>query len=351
MKTIKPIKITPLDNTRKSKNEINEKLNSIEQGKLWATYMGNSMSICVLSYMLHHVEDQEIKKVVENALSLSEQFVQSIKEIFIQENHSIPKGFTEDDVNVEAPRLFRDEFYLHYLKYAGKAGISLYGIAVPLIIRSDVRAFFTQCIDSSIKLLNQVNEVLITKGLLSKPPYIPYPSNVDFIKKQSYLNGFFGDVRPLQALEITHLYDNIENNATSKALLIGFSQVAQLEQVRAYFLRGKEIAAKNYDICSKVLQKEDLSSPPIIDPLVTTSTFPPFSDKLMMFHKLDMFSMKIRSYGNALSMCARHDIASKYGRFLLEVGNFVEDGANILIDHGWMEQPPQAADREALASK
>jgi hypothetical protein len=31
------------------------------------------------------------------------------------------------------------------------------------------------------------------------------------------------------------------------------------------------------------------------------------------------------------------------------VGDYVEDGANILIDHGWMEQPPQAVDREALA--
>jgi hypothetical protein len=351
MESIEPIIPIPLNNIRKNKNETNEKLTSSEQGKLWSTYMGNTMSICVLGYMLHHIEDQEIKKVMENALSISEQFVKSIKEIFIQENYPIPKGFTEDDVNLGAPRLFTDEFYLHYLKYTGKAGLSLYAIAVPLMIRSDIRAFFTQCVDSTIKLMNQVNEVLITKGLIAKPPYIPYPSKVDFIKKQSYLNGFFGDVRPLQALEITHLHENIENNATSKAVLIGFSQVAKLEQVKAYFLRGKEIAAKHYDIYSKVLQKEGLSSSPILDPFVTASTSPPFSDKLMMFHKLDMFSMRIRTYGNALAFCARHDVGVKYGRLILEVMSYVEDGANILIDHGWLEQPPQAADREALASK
>jgi hypothetical protein len=331
------------------KNETNKNLTSAEQGKLWATYMGNTMAVCVLSYMRHHVEDKEIQKVVENALSLAEQFVKAVKEIFIRENYPIPKGFTEEDVNERAPRLFNDEFYLHYLKYTSKAGISIYGIAVSLMTRSDIRAFFTQCVDSTIKLINQVNELLIKKGFMAEPAYTPYPSKVDFIKKQSYLNGFFGDVRPLQALEITHLHDNLENNAISKAVLIGFSQVAQLDQVKAYFLRGKEITAKHYDILSKVLQKEELPSPPILDPLVTTSTFPPFSDKLMMAHKVDMFSMRTRTYGNALAFCARHDVAAKYGRLLLQVGDYVEDGANILIDHGWMEQPPQAVDREALA--
>ncbi|WP_248929571.1 DUF3231 family protein [Paenibacillus hamazuiensis] len=351
METIKPIKLPSSNQRQNNENQTHEKLTSAEQGKLWATYIGNTMSICVLSHMLNHVEDQEIKKVLENALRLSEQFVQSIKQIFEQENYPIPKGFTEEDVNPGAPRLFEDEFYLHYLKYVGKAGISLYGIAVPLVTRPDIRSFFTQCVDLTVKFFNELNEVMLKKGLLTKPSYIPYPDKVDFIEKQSYLNGFFGEVRPLQALEITHLYDNIENNATSKTVLIGFSQVAQSEQARDYFLRGKEIATKHYDIFSQILQHEDLSAAPILDPLVTTSTSAPFSDKLMLFHKLDMFTVRIRAYANALSMSARHDIAEKYGRFILEVGNYVEDGANILIDHGWLEQPPQAVDRKALINK
>lgn len=330
-------------------DQTNKKLNSAEQAKLWATYSGNSMATCVLSYMLHHVEDQEIKKVLEDSLNLAEHFVKRITEIYTRENYPIPYGFKEEDVNVQAPRLFADEFYLHYLRYTSKAGISIYGIAVPLMVRSDIRAFFTEALSSTTKLINQVNDLLIKKGFVSEASYIPYPSQVDFIKKQSYLNGFFGDVRPLQGLEIAHLFDNIENNATSKAILIGFSQVAKLNQAKSYFLRGQEITAKHYDIFSKLLQTENLTSAPIFDPLVTTSTISPFSDKLMMAHKLDMFSMRIRTYGNALAFSTRHDITAIYGRLLLEVGNYVEDGANILIDHGWLEQPPTTADREALA--
>ncbi|WP_276356045.1 DUF3231 family protein [Cohnella caldifontis] len=351
MRTIQaPNQPVPAPNIHPKPNA-KEKLTSAEQAKLWTTYVGNSMAVRVLSYFLQHVDDQDIKHVLENAYSISEQIVEIIRTVFTQENLPVPFGFTEDDVNIGAERLFTDEFYLPYLKYTGKAGISIYGIAVPLMTRPDIREFFTQTLDSTVKLMNRINQLLEIKGLAAKPPYIPYRDKNDFIRKQNYLNGFFGDVRPLHGLEITHLFENVENNATSKAVLIGFSQVAQLEKVKSYFLRGEEIAAKHYDFFSKALEKEDLPAPPLLDSYVTTSTSPPFSDKLMMSHKLDMYSMRVRAYGNALAFTTRHDLSLKYGRLLLEVGNYVEDGANILISHGWIEEPPQAVDRQALAAE
>jgi hypothetical protein len=350
MITIKPPKLIPIQE-KITGTDLHDKLTAAEQGKLWATYIGNTMSKCVLKHMLKHVEDPDIKSVLENALSLSEQFVQIIKEIYAHEKYPIPLGFTDEDVNEDAPRLFSDEFYLHYLKYVGKSGISLYGIAVPIVTRSDIREFFVKCMEATIQFLNQVNEALLAKGLLVKPPFIPYPKQIDFIKKESYLHGFFGDIRPLQSLEITHIYDNIVNNATSKGVLIAFSQVAKLDRAKAFFLEGKGIAEHHYDVLTNMLQKEGLSSPSIIDPMVTMSTVSPFSDKLMVFHKLDMFTMRIRAYGNALSMCARHDIAAKFSQLILDVGKYVHDGADVMIDFGWLEQPPQAADRESLISK
>jgi hypothetical protein len=35
----------------------------------------------------------------------------------------------------------------------------------------------------------------------------------------------------------------------------------------------------------------------------------------------------------------------------MDVSLYVEDGANIMIDYGWMEQPPEAVDRDNLSSK
>ncbi|MCM3670650.1 DUF3231 family protein [Mesobacillus maritimus] len=326
-----------------------EKYTSVEIGKLWATYTGNTLSKCILSYFLNNVEDPEIEKMVKQGLDLGNSFLTKIKDFFKEEDFATPIGFTEKDVDVNAPRLFTDEYYLYYLRYASKTALSLYSIAIPLMVEKDVREFFIDSCAATIELVNNANDLLIEKGLLKKPPMIPIPDKVDFLKKQNYLNGFFGNVRPLSALEVTHLYDIIDTNVISKVLLIGFSQVAKNDQVRNFFLRGKNLTQKHIAVCSNHLQKENLPSPSLLDDFVTTSTVSPFADKVMLAHKIEMFSMKIRAYGNAMSLGARRDLGAMYGKLLLDIGLYVEDGANIMINHGWMEEPPKAASRDELS--
>lgn len=345
MDLMKPINISP-DNLSPA-----QPFTAIELGKLWATYLGNSMSNRILSYFLKNVEDEHVKILLENGYNLTVDFMKTIEKFFTKDKVVIPIGFTEEDVNLGAPRLFEDQFYVHYLKYAAKAGLSLYSIAIPLTLREDIREFFIHCNTTTTILLGQINNVLLEKGYIIKAPTIPVPTKVDFIQKENYLNGFFGDVRELHALEITHLYDNIENNITSKALLIGFSQVAKKEKVRNYFVKGKEITDKEVQRFQDKMHKGNLPFPSQIDHLVTDSTYSPFSDRLMVFHKVDMFSMKIRSFANSMAVNGRRDIGLMYMKSLTEVSLYVEDGANIMIEHGWMEQPPKAIDRENLSSK
>jgi hypothetical protein len=326
-------------------------LTPTEMGKLWASYMGNSMGVCVLSYYLKHVEDRDTKKILEFALSLSQSYLKSIQKFFDQADFPIPIGFTDEDVNMDAPRLYYDQFYLHYLDYLAKAGLSIYSVAIPLVTRKDVREFFIECLNGTVKLMSDVNEVLISKGVLMHAPPMPSPKKIDFVNKQSFLNGFLGDVRPLYGLEIAHLYGNLNNDITSKALILGFSQGTGLEKVRKYLERGKNINQKHIDKLSGMLTQNNLPSPPLLDHLVTTSTTPVFSDKMMIFHKIDMFSMKIREYANGVSLSARRDIAALYARCEMDVGLYVEDGANLMIEQGWMEQPPLVVDRASLTSK
>jgi len=338
MHSIKPIKLGSY------KTNVTERLTSAEIGKLWATYMGNSMAKCILSYYLQHVEDENIKNLLENALKLTEEFLKTIKEIFEKENFPIPKGFTEEDVNLNAPRLFEDEYYVHYLKYAAKAGMSIYSVGIPLVYRKDVNEFFRYCMDSTMDLMDQIKEILMNKGLIIKPPLIPIPEKVDFVNKD-FLNGFLGHVRPLHALEIAHFYDNIENNVTSKTLIMAFAQVAKDENIRQLFERGRDMTATNIENYIKKLNDENLPSPTFLDDLVTTTLFSPFSDKLMLFHKMDMFSMKMRAFGNSVAVNGRHDVGLLYTKSFMKIGAFVEDAAKIMIEKGWMEQPPIAAKR------
>lgn len=118
------------------------KLTSAELSYLWATYLSDSMAICVLKYFLEHVEDEDIKSLTVHALKLSEEHVKFISEIYSKEEIQIPQGFTEDDVNLKAKRLFSDVFYLRYIRNMAKGGLVTYGRVLQNTYRQDVRSFF-----------------------------------------------------------------------------------------------------------------------------------------------------------------------------------------------------------------
>ncbi|NMD71704.1 DUF3231 family protein [Bacillus sp. DNRA2] len=324
------------------------KLTSAEMGKLWATYMGNTMAKCVLRYFLKHVNDNEIKNLLELSLNLTKKYTQSIAQIFEQANFPIPVGFSDEDVNLDAPRLYCDDFYLYYLQYTGKVGISIYCHALSVITRSDISDFFIKCVGDTISLLTNTNNLLQQKGKLMNSPVVPNPNKVDFVNGQDFLNGYLGKVRPLHGLEVAHLYDCLNNDITSRAVVAGFAQIAQETKVKKFMERGWEINKKHIGLMSKKLDEDNLPSPTILDHLVTSSTTPPFSDKIMIAHKIDMFSMKIREYANGASLNGRRDIGLMYARLMMDVSLYVEDGANIMIENGWMELPPTSVNHEDL---
>lgn len=229
--------------------------------------------------------------------------------------------------------------------------MNLYAIAVPLTIRLDVREFFANVVESTLRLLNQVNDLLLDKGLLVKIPIVPIRDKIEYARKPSFLNGYLGDVRTLHALEVAHLWDCTEICTVGKALLLGFSQVSKTDRVRKFFIESKEMTVNQLETCADTLHKEDLPSPHLLDDMVATSTFSPFSDKLMLFHIIEAFVIRMRSYGNSLAANGRHDIGLMYSKLLAELAVLANQGSKILLENGWMELMPHAADREDLSSK
>ncbi|HWO75183.1 MAG TPA: DUF3231 family protein [Bacillus sp. (in: firmicutes)] len=327
------------------------KLTAAEISQLWSAYMNDSASICQLTYFLEKAEDQEIRTVIEQALRLAQSHIDKLTEIMNKENFPIPYGFKlEEDVDVTAPRLFSDCYVLTYLSQMGKIGLSAYSLGVSLADRSDVYSYFAECLKESTDLHRQANEVLLPKGLYIRSPYLEIPENIDFVKKQSFLSGYF-DKRTLTALEITNLFANFERNALGNATLIGYSQVAKSDEVRKYFKRGKEIAKKHCHIFGTILRNEDLPAPTTWDTEVSDSTAYTFSDKLMMFYTTALISLSIGYYGASVAGSPRRDIGTKYADLTRDILLYAEDGVNIMIKNGWLEEPPRALDRDELAKK
>lgn len=334
--------------------ELNNKINltSAEIASLWSTYMSDSAAICITSHCLETVEDSEVKAEIEFALNVSKDHIDEIKKIFKMENYHIPIGFElEKDVNLKAPRLFADSFYLYFLLNMGIGGLENYVMALNLSTRKDIIDFYSRAIYKSVELKQRVTEVMLNKGIYIKPPYLDYKEKPSFVEKESFLRGWFGERRTLTTQEVSHLYLNLYNNSLGRALLTGFSQVATTPEIRDYFIKGHDRARKFSEILSSVLTESSLPAPMTWDATVMNSTIPPYSEKLMMFLVGAISAMGIANYGGSLSLSFRHDIAARYSRMILEAGTYAEDGASIMINHGWFERPPQIIDREHLAKK
>lgn len=124
---------------RKSKTNT---LTAAEVSALWLQYLGDSMAICVYKYFLNIVENNEIKPILEFAFQLAESHITKITEFLENANFQIPIGFTENDVNVNAPRLFSDQFLLFYSYIMTIHGITAYGLAVSNTERLDLQDYF-----------------------------------------------------------------------------------------------------------------------------------------------------------------------------------------------------------------
>lgn len=153
------------------------------------------------------------------------------------------------------------------------------------------------------------------------------------------------------AVEIMNLFHNVQTNAIGKALITGFAQVADKQDVRDYFKRGKEMASKHIKLFTSILTEEDIPVPRTWDDDVLASTEAPFSDKLMMFHISSLTVTGMGNYGAAMATSTRRDLATHFSRLLAEVGQYAEDGANLQIKHGWLEQPPQSVNSNELIKK
>ncbi|UOR12639.1 DUF3231 family protein [Halobacillus amylolyticus] len=325
------------------------RLTASEISQLWAQYMNDSASICLLTYFLEKAEDTEIKPIIAHALELSQAHIQKITSILTEEQNTVPHGFKlDEDVDLTAPRLYPDSYVLSFISQMAQIGLTTYSASVSLSSRSDITAYYNECLKETMELYEMSKDLLLQKGLYQRPPNISNLEQVEYVKKQGFVWDLFGEKRPLSALEIANLIPNIERNALGVATLIGFSQVAKSKDVTQFFIRGIEIAKKHIQSFGKKLGDNNLPVP-MTRTDVTKSTAYTFSDKIMMFYTTALIGLSIGYYGTAIAQSPRLDLGVMYNKLELEIQKYAEDGSNIMIKNKWLEQPPMAANRKDLA--
>lgn len=337
-----------MDNVSHDAKNIN--LTSAEVGALWNTYMLESMVHHMSWYFLKHIEDPDVKGMIQDWLNWTYDALGRLESLFKQEGLAVPRGITSEDINPNAPRLFTDKYIIYFGEYLTRFGLNSYTLAYSQCSRLDIREFMKKHFVEKLIFADQkALEISLAKGTHARPPYVPTPKKVDFVQRQSFFEGFFGEKRPLTVLEITHLFTNAHTNAVGRATLIGYSQAAKSMEVKEHFLRGRDLASKFFKDFVNILIDENAAIPRGLTGEALDSTEPPFSDRLMLFHDTLLASAGLGSYGMAIAMSPRSDLASLYGKIAVESASYAKEGTALMIKNGWMEQPPTAPDRDTLA--
>ncbi|WP_066363396.1 DUF3231 family protein [Neobacillus drentensis] len=166
------------------------RLTAAEMSGLWTQYLSDTLAVCVGSYFLEKVEDEEVRPVIEFTLDVAKGNITIMQELFKKAEFPVPIGFTEQDVNPKAPKLFSDTFVLMFYRNLSILAMAASGAALGLVTRPDVVDFFKRISKDAMKLQDLIRELMLKQGTYIRPPYISIPDKVDFVKRDHFLAGF-----------------------------------------------------------------------------------------------------------------------------------------------------------------
>jgi len=324
------------------------RLTSTEITSLWVQYIQETMAICISKYVLATVKDDEIRSLFKFCLELSKKHLKTLKKLLNDENFPLPNGFTDEDINLEAPPLFTDLFWLQYIYDMTIHGLSGHGISFSGSARKDIRDHYYQCNIDAMNVYNKSVDILLAKGIYERDPYYSTPQKVEFITDLGYMMDIIGKKRSLNSMEAGTIYTNLRKSILTKGILLGFQQVTKDKKVHKFMNDGLNLVNKHIGIFSSILHEENLHSPRLLNTQVTNSKIAPFSDKLMLFHAGFMFNLAMIYYANAIAISMRIDVLGHCEASFLRDLKISTSWANIMIEKGWIEKPPEANDRKEL---
>ncbi|GAE36699.1 DUF3231 family protein [Halalkalibacter akibai] len=330
----------------------NPAITSSELGTLWLTYQEKTMILRMLDYFIEKADDDKAENIMNDLYGEIDQCVNKIAAILKREGAAVPIAFTEHDVHKEVPKLYDNGFDIMFVRLLKEISMALHSLNMTMSYREDIVLLYDELTDITQKYYHLCTQYLLEKGMIARPPYVNMPKAVGFVKDTNYLSGLqinpFTKRRTLNSIEVAHLYHIIDSNVLGMNMITGFAQCATKEEVRKYFIEGATLAKSIIKELSEILLDDNIHTPMSPGGNPTLSTVAPFSDKLMMYctSLFCSFALGGNSLGTAFSM--RNDLPVKMAAFMKDTLQYAHKGAKIMINNGWMEEPPQMEERNQL---
>ncbi|MED4531229.1 DUF3231 family protein [Metabacillus fastidiosus] len=319
------------------------KMSSTELGALWTTYQKKTMIMRILESFIEKSDDPKSKNLMSELWEQLNLKVIEIKTMLHNEGAAPPIGFTKKDINLDAPKLFENGFDIMFCRILKEISMGMYVLHLTISYRKDIIKLYTELTELTQTYYDLFTEYLLERGLLPRPTYVNMPKSVDYLTDKSYLKGsnFLGHKRPLNTVEFGLLYHAFETNITGIQLMTGFAQCAKNEEVKRYFIKGRELSKEILKETGEIFLQNDIQPPATPGGTITSSQEAPYSEKLMMFCTYLLGGFSIGSQGFSTIFNLRNDLMVKTGVFGKDIYEFTREGITIMISNGWMEEAPR----------
>jgi Protein of unknown function (DUF3231) len=317
-----------------------------EVSNIWSSYLKNSMELQFFTYFSQTTQDRKVRKIVGRLLHQSGKNLKQLQDFFHKESMSVPIGFTDEDININAGKVFSDHFILFFCHDITQLSLNTYPSALGESTRKDIRDYFEITLKFTLKIQNEIVDLMLSKGIYPKPPKIKLDDRIDFARSIQYLNGFKGGSRALNAPEIANLSRLIHRAQFSKKIFASFSHISQRKEMRDHFSKGRALIEDVLRSLQEVMDKENIPVSSAKELTRYDVDIPPFSEKMMLFFVntcIGIFCFTMIS--QAMTSSLRSDIIMKLLGISKNMSLYYGKGLMIAIKQKWLEQPPQAAGR------
>ena len=157
-------------------------LTSSELGTLWMTYMSTCANLVMCESLSDKTIDNEAKKMLTTYIAEAQIIKDKIVTVFNNEKASIPTGFDQRDIILEAPTLFDDIFKIMFLRQMMKLNLGHSAIYTTMSYMKEVQDIFKLNYYTADKFYVMSTSYLLGKGVLAKPPYVSMPKIAEVIE-------------------------------------------------------------------------------------------------------------------------------------------------------------------------
>lgn len=328
----------------------NAPITAAEVACLWTTFEQYTLWYCLFRHFERTVRDPATRDIISDVIPLIQYRVQFAADVFQREGIPIPMGFTDKDVNLDAPQLYSDGFVLHMVQALTQVNSTMNVLNLSMAARPDIRDFYSEIVRQIIDVNTRVSDLMLAKGVLPRSPYLSVALEIERIHQPSFFAGFLGEKRPLVTAEVAHIYLNALRNEVGKALLLGFRQVSRRREVQDYFQKGIQLADNLIGELLELTRDEHVRVSLLHDENITASTEAPFSDRMMMYLTTVLNSIGIGMLGVSMGVSLRSDLVAIYAKYMAQIGDYAKEGLKLMMANDWMEEPPQILDRDKLAA-